>query len=204
MEILIHATPERQWYVEEYLLPRLEGAKVFYDTEHEGNIKAYLKSYESLPIDGDTWHLEDDVLPDRYFREFAEEMEDYDGIICGFGAEEGNAKVYSFPCIRIPNWYIKDFLEWLKVNNDQCVKARLELGKGIDFIFHKYWLCHEIPTYQYYPCLVEHIDDLIGGSLINIREKPIKAYRFMDEPRIDDLKKWLERRKDGVNSRSDA
>lgn len=194
MDILVHASPEREWYVERYLLPKIGNAKVFYDMEHQGNIKAYLKSFEDLPICGNTWHMEDDVIPDRSFLQWAGVLEDFEGIVCGFGATT-KPEVYSFPCIRIPNRYIKDFLEWVKQTDDQCVKARMELGKGIDFIFHKYWVMHKIPTYVFNPCMVEHIDDLIGGSLINEREKPIKAYKFVDDKAIEDLKEWLERRK---------
>ena len=198
MDILIHASRERNWYVQGYLIPKLLSTKlrVFYDAYHQGNIEAYLRSYEKLPLTGDTWHLEDDVLPDKRFLKWAEELEDFEGIVCGFGASEES--FYSFPCIRIPNWYIQTFLIWLKHTDDECVKARFELGKGIDFIFRKYWIGHQIPVKFMNPCMVEHIDDLIGGSLINIREKPLKAYRFEDEESLTDLKRWLGRREDGA------
>lgn len=194
MDILIHASNTRMHYIYGFLIPRLLSTKlrVYIDREEAGNIEAYIRSYKKLPEDGDTWHLEDDVLPDKRFLQWAEELKDFKGIVCGFGTSP--ASFYSFPCIRIPNAYIKDFLEWLTHNNDECIKARMEIGKGIDFIFHKYWLSHQIPIKYHNPCIVEHVDYLLGGSLINMRDKPLKAYRFDDTESMADLKRWLERR----------
>lgn len=191
MDILIHASLKRMWYLTNFLLPKMpiRKLKIYYDRGY-GNIEAYLRSYNTLPNSGDTWHLEDDVLPDRRFFKWAEEYEDFGGIVCGFYTTE-EENMYSFPCIRIPNYYIKDFLEWVKVTDDQCVKDRMKLGKGIDFIFNRYWLTHKIPMIKHDPCMVEHIDDLIGGSLLNIREKPLKALRFEDDEAIENLKRRL-------------
>lgn len=202
MDILIHASPQRMKYVTGFLVPKLNGncITVWNDHEAKGNIRAYMKSMEHL-IGGDTWHLEDDVLPDRHFNEWAERLKDFKGIVCGFGSKGGKNVLgeaeaedmwYSFPCIRIPNDYIQGFLDWIEYGNDMDVALRMQIGKGIDFLFRKYVMSHPIPIYHHNPCMVEHIDDLIGGSLINIREEPIRAIRFEDTERLEELKHWAE------------
>lgn len=208
MEFLIHASEERLWYVRNHLLPRLHGIKgmTFVDKQHDGNIKAYINSFlgPSLKGKGDTWHLEDDIYPDRMFVDWATKLENFEGIVCGFSPVGGvlgevkdpNDIWYSFPCIRIPNAYLKDFMRWLQLSNDPDVVRRKAWGKGIDFLFHKYVVENPIPIYHHYPCMVEHIDDLIGGSLINERPKPIKAYRFEDTEGLLQLKRELKRRRD--------
>ena len=204
MELLIHASPKRMEYVTQFLLPRLSGLKitVWCDHEGKGNLKAYLESYKDLPIDGNTWHLEDDVLPDRHFKQWITEMESTEGIICGYGSKGykntlGQIKApedmwYSFPCIRIPNAYLKDMLPWLEEiqKTDRDIMRKVEAGKGIDYIFRRYVIDHPIPIYHHDPCLVEHIDDYIGGSLTNIRGASPKAIRFDDAEGVEELKRW--------------
>lgn len=208
MGILIHGSSRRAAYLYSYLIPKLCGTdkiKIDMDAENKGNLQAYLDSYRRLPNKGDTWHLEDDVLPDRRFKEWMEQMESFRGIVCGFGCK-GSRNVlgeikdpedmwYSFPCIRIPNDYIKDFLEWLEVTRDEEIARKIRAGKGIDFIFHKYVCERPIPIYHHNPCMVEHVDDLIGGSLISVRREPVKAVRFEDKAAVEELKHWTARRK---------
>ena len=196
MDILIHASRQRIKYIG-FLQKCLPKSKVIMDFGL-GNIMAYMYSLHKLSAEGNTWHLEDDVLPDRRIEQWMDELEDREGIICGFGTTEKYGEVspedmwYSFPCIRIPNDYARDFLQWLKHSGDEDVERRMEIGKGIDFLFRKYVLQHPIPIYHHNPCMVEHIDDYIGGSLLNKRDKPIKAICFEDEERINELKRWLE------------
>ena len=204
MEILIHASPQRMEYVTRFLLPRLNGLKitVWCDHERKGNLKAYLESYKDLTPYGDTWHLEDDVLPDRHFRQWAEEMEHFDGIVCGYGSKGykdviGEIKHpedmwYSFPCIRIPNAYLLDMMPWFEdiKTRDLDIKRKVEANKGIDYIFRRYVIGHPIPIYHHDPCMVEHVDDLTGGSLTNIRAQSPKAIRFEDREGVEELRRW--------------
>lgn len=204
MDILIHASRPRLKYLEGYLAKKLPKAHLMVDYYGEGNIEAYRGSYRVmyhngvLPKRGNTWHLEDDVLPDRRIMKWMRELESREGIICGFGTTEKFGEVkpedmwYSFPCIRIPNDYLRDFEHWIETSGDEDVAERMKLGKGIDFLFRKYVIQNPIPIYHTNPCMVEHIDDLIGGSLINERDKPIKAIRFEDHEGIEELKSWLE------------
>ena len=67
MKILIHAVPQRLWYVQNFMLPQLrqqgyEEAQIFLDDRKLGNLEACLQSFEQLPDEGGTWHLQDDLL----------------------------------------------------------------------------------------------------------------------------------------------
>ena len=204
MDILIHGCWKRLKYLEGYLAKKLPKAHLMVDYYGEGNIEAYRGSYRVmylngvLPKTGNTWHLEDDVLPDRRIMKWMRELESREGIICGFGTTEIYGEVepedmwYSFPCIRIPNDYLIGFEKWLYHNwMDEDVAMRVAIGKGIDFLFRKYVIQNPIPIYHHNPCMVEHIDEYIGGSLINERDKPIKAIRFEDTERLAELKDWV-------------
>ena len=203
MEIIIHGSMKRFKYVLEFLSPKIPFALPIFDDEGVGNIKAYMESFKWLLNDRfipgkNTWHLEDDVLPDRRITKWMEEMEGQEGIICGFGTTEKFGKVepedmwYSFPCIRIPNDYLRDFVHWIETSGDEDVARRIKIGKGIDFLFRKFVIQNPIPIYHQEPCMVEHIDDYIGGSLLNIRKEPIRAIRFEDTERVEELKHWTE------------
>ena len=216
MEVLIHAAPERIHYVKGFLVPRLmrqgfDNIHVWEDVHHKGNLKAYLESYQSLPFDGDTWHLEDDVLPDSRFYTWAKGLENYQGIINGYGTRGlfsermfGEVRMlqhmfYSFPCIRIPNDLIHLFLEWFETCNRNDVKRKIEQNRGIDFILRAYLEEHPTPCLNHNPCMVEHIDDYLTGSLISIRAETPKAIRFEDTDSLEEMKQWLkaEQTRDG-------
>lgn len=61
MNILIHACPQRMWYVYEQLVPSLiaQGAEVeiWNDKEGKGNLKACMESFAARKGDGATWHI---------------------------------------------------------------------------------------------------------------------------------------------------
>ena len=57
MNILIHAVPQRMWYVQNFMIPQLreqgyEGEKIFLDDQNLGNLEACLRSFEQLPDEG--------------------------------------------------------------------------------------------------------------------------------------------------------
>lgn len=209
MEILIHAAPERMKYVKEFLAPRLkdQGADVaiWEDKERKGNLAAYLESYRSLPSTGDTWHLEDDVLPDRRFVKLVSgEWSKFPGIICGFGDRRkykekhfGNANCgpgmfNSFPCIRIPNKTIKEFLVWFEeVRETPHIDNIVKTGKEIDYLFRIYLDSHRMNAYNFRPCLVEHIDEYLCGSICHpARNSLAKAVLFEDIESLQELEEW--------------
>ena len=71
-------------------------------------------------------------------------------------------------------------------------------GKGDDSIFEEFMRTRhpdEI-VYNLRPNLVQHVDDLLGGSVVNKdRDFPIRAKYWTDDGEMDDLQRWLERRK---------
>lgn len=91
------------------------------------------------------------------------------------------AMFYSFPCIGIPLWVSIEFAKWVR---DESVHTAQELNwiwnkKYDDSLFQNYicsrWdkeldgkLCiHNLPK-----CLVDHRDDLCGGSVVNPTATP--------------------------------
>ena len=216
--IMIHAAPSRMKYVTEFLKPRLRAQGfqeiiVWNDSEGIGCREAYLESFRSLPETGHTWHLQDDVLPDKRFYEWAtSEWAEYPGIINGFGnvhfynpnrfghAHNSEDMFYSFPCMRIPNEVAKDFLKWFKAarETDVNVIEKLPAGKFIDYFFKLYIGNNEkeIAIYNFYPNIVEHVDEYITGSLVNQqRVKLAKALMFEDDEALEDLKAWSKKYK---------
>ena len=208
MKVMIHAAPERIHYVKGFLVPRLlwqgfEEVTVWEDVEHKGNLKAYLESYAQLPFGGDTWHLEDDVLPDKRFYTWAKNLNHFQGIINGYGSRGlfsermfGEVRIlqhmfYSFPCIRIPNDLIHLFLEWFETCDRNDVKRKVEQNRGIDFILRAYLEEHPTPCLNHKPCMVEHIDDYLTGSLVSIRGETPKAICFEDDESLEEMKRWL-------------
>lgn len=213
--IMIHTAPSRMHYVSEFLEPRLrdqgfQKITIWNDAKGIGCRESYIESWSTLSDTGHTWHLQDDVLPDHRFYEWAtSEWAEYPGIICGFGNRElynmnrfGHAHnsedmFYSFPCLRIPNAVCKDFLEWYKdaSKTDVNILEKLPSGKYIDYFFKLYIGDNEkeIAIYNFFPNIVEHVDEYISGSLVNKqRTKPAKALQFEDVKALADLKVWSE------------
>lgn len=213
MNIMIHACIDRMHYVEGFLVPTLlkdgweeEEVEVYEDTKEEGCLKAYLHSFKSLPGEGDTWHLQDDVLPDRRFKWFAEKWADYDGIINAFGnvrfykpadfgpVPDAGKMFYSFPCLRIPNALAHEFVAWVNANmNKPQYIQYTSAGKYVDWLFKQFIGRNErgIGILNMRPCLVEHVDEYCGGSQVNKqRQNPAKALQFEDSQQLERLKEW--------------
>lgn len=214
--IMIHACPERHWYVDEYLVPMLEeqgvtGINIWMDCEHKGNLPSCMESFASLPETGGTWHLQDDILICRDFAKRIRTLPE-DKIICGFVNELAGPNCnlrgecyppdmwYSFPCTFIPNHFARECAEWYysgrwKDEDAQGLGHLLEEGKsGDDWFFREYLqLLH--PTEMVLnltPCLVDHIDWLIGGSRVSpYRGFLSRAVYWPDETRLQDLKEKL-------------
>ena len=105
---------------------------------------------------------------------------------------------YSFPCIRIPNKLIKEFKEWMEQSALHNPEYRMWVRKNrYDDSFFMVYLQNYHPdalVYNLKPNLVQHIDYLLGGSIVNITrptDQAISIY-FEDEGEIEQVKNWLE------------
>lgn len=213
---MIHTYPSRLWYVEEFLVPSMiaqgieeEKIIIWNDTEGLGNLRATMKSFSEIPMDDQgTWHLQDDVIISKNFKKLTELHND--GIVCGFcshystGRPEGRVNIrnmwYSFPCIRIPNNMARECSKWFyhSAINDPKYKNWVESKKHDDEFFKAY-LREKHPTIQIHnlnPNVVNHVDYMLGGSLVNqSREKRATSLYWTEDGLLNDLSKKIKRKK---------
>ena len=143
--------------------------------------------------------MQDDIIISSKFKEKTEEYDS--GIVCGFCngfsiSRPGRVVLfdmwYSMPCIRIPGYIFKEFVEWL---NDESTKntfrSYIEENKHDDVLFEAF-MKNKYPktlTYNLAPNIVNHIDHLLGGSIINKSRSKSTEFimsRFWDEPELLD------------------
>lgn len=209
MNVMIHACPDRMWYVRRFLLPQLleqgvEDVAIWNDTKRRGNLGAFLASVEALHGDG-TWHIQDDVLLSR---DFARRAAEYDlGVVNAFcclssGDDPALAGIvyppdlwHGFPCVRIPDDYARDFAAWVETGQHSPeADAMIQIGKGDDYLFHEYFeTVHGTETARNLaPNLVEHVDWLIGGSIANEwRGTPARSALWTEHGLVDQLSREL-------------
>ena len=193
MKYMIHSCNTRQWYVDDFLVPSMlkQGIKeddiyVYQDTVCEGNLVSWVKScHLAYQMWGETnvWHLQDDVVLCSDFKKRTEELEENTlRVICAFtckyddgrGPGEGPTKNhmwYSFPCIRLHSALTKEFACWVDayVWRDNQFNFWVKHKKGDDFIFRIFiedYYPHE-HILNLVPNLVDHIDFLLGGTVVN-------------------------------------
>ncbi|MBR4743552.1 MAG: hypothetical protein IK082_05090 [Oscillospiraceae bacterium] len=212
MRYMIHACPPRMWYVEQYLIPSMkeqgiaeEEIIVWNDKELEGNLPAFIASMRVCAKQpGGTWHLQDDVIICRRFAELTRENDE--GLVCGFHCNnfrkfpETHGRVpalfawYSFPCIRIPNDLAVSFLEWFDTEGMYKYQSQYIDKKHDDWFFSKF--CEDrkdLRVLNLKPNLVDHVDYLIGGTLINQARllQVNRAAYFEDGDLVDELERKL-------------
>ena len=209
MQILIHACPARMWYVDGFLVPELrrqgaEHIEIWNDTAGKGNLRACMESFAARQGDGGTWHLQDDVLICRDFVRRAREHDS--GVVYGFCCEAftddpemtGRVPVedawHSFQCVRIPDAYARGCAEWLAGagRNHPDYPKWIRSGSMDDSVFRAYLLSeHERETVENLaPCLVEHVDWIIGGSVLHPwRGFLARAEYWEDEELVQELKR---------------
>lgn len=212
---MIHTYPKREWYVLKYIVPSLlkqgidkKDIVIYSDRQGLGNLKSFLISLKH--VTEDTWHLQDDIIIAKDFKDRTEVLSYLNTIVSGFVHYEFNTgstlctgftnpkfMFMSFPCIFIPKKYSDEFIKWIgKDETIQKHKHEIETGKNDDLLFYKFFNeCYpKIKVYNCKPCLVDHVDYLIGGSLINNRHyegEPIRAFYWKDEDLVKDLEKRL-------------
>lgn len=210
MRILIHACPRRMWYVTGHLIPMLkaqglqdEEIEVWNDSEGLGNLKACMASFAARTGDGGTWHLQDDVLPCSDFVRRCREHDE--GVVYGFCNEQftddplctGRVSVedawHSFQCVRIPDNYARECAAWLHTGGPKDLEYPLwiKTGKMDDSVFRSYLIDrHGRETVlNLKPNLVEHVDWIIGGSILHPwRGYLARAFYWDDEELVDELR----------------
>lgn len=200
---LIKSCPERVEYVQNYLIPSMlnqgikdEDVTLFIDKEKRGCLETAMRAFaQASNDDGGIWYMQDDVIICHDFKERTEQHDD--GIVCGYCYELDDKKRYigkvkpkeywySFPCIRIPNKIARKCANWfynyVLYNNQYGVWIR---SKKYDDTMFDLFMQDYYPLYEglnLKPNLVDHIDYLIGGSVVNkIRpEKETHAAYFED------------------------
>lgn len=216
MKYMIHACNKRLWYVENFLLPsmleqgiRREKIEIWLDELNEGCLPSFYKSMTYLgnlnnEADG-VWHLQDDVCISKDFKEKTEAF--HHGIVCGFcsqtfsddetksGEVKNKDMWYSFPCIRIPNAVAYRFAKWYEddvIHNEQYrmwVKAK-KFDDSLFRIFVEDY--YEGYIYNLNPNIVDHVDYLIGGSVLNVgREGKWRSKYWNDNEAISKLEHQL-------------
>lgn len=214
---MIHTCPSRLWFVEKYLVPSmleqgiLESDIIVYnDIKGLGNLKACIDSFKSVAEEkGGIWHLQDDVIISKRFKELTEKHDS--GIVYGFSGyydlrngawlEPGYATPMtmwsSFQCVRIPNNIVKEYTEWFEkyMLTNPVYQKTIKNNKNDDWLFMK-WLQSCKATMKILnlaPNIVEHVDQLIGGSVINPgRPDPEYTARYWEEPEtVKELEEWL-------------
>ena len=221
MTYLIHTCPDRRWYVDKYLVPQMteQGIRtcdIFIYEGSKGNLTDYRDSLTTLfafldylyLLDNEPiWHLQDDIVLSPSFA--AETQKDYDGIVCGACIVADNEDVegtdgfvhadkmwWSFQCIRIPTKFSREFLEWLdfRYQNDFFMRMTIQTNRNDDMLFKQFlWDKHPDEwILNLKPNIVEHVDYLLGGSVINQRRpEQIRARYFEDFQVIEELKEKL-------------
>lgn len=213
---MIHACPDRMWYVDDFLIPSLleqgiprSSIRLWLDSESKGNLKACIESFaECGKHKGNTWHMQDDVL---ICHDFAERAKTDGSVVCGFchakfepfnkpmvGRVPAAFMFNSFPCICIPNEIAGEFADWF--NNDARHRPQYQdwvrSEKHDDSFWHDFFVETHPDDYVWNltPALVEHVDWLIGGSLINANRGFVcRATFWEDEYLVEKLKRELAR-----------
>lgn len=210
MKFLIHACPKRMWYVEKFLYPQLrdqgapaEDIEIWNDAEGKGNQISFFESCAARAGDGGTWHIQDDVLLCRDFIKRCAELDD--GVVYGFccpaftddPAQIGRVALpdawHSFQCVRIPDAYARECAAWYfdDARHRFIFHKWIASGKMDDSLFRAFLedrhpdeiICNCAPN------LVEHVDLLIGGSILSEwRSYCARSCYWDDEELILDLK----------------
>ena len=198
---MIHTCLARQWYVEEHLIPSMiaqgiprENIIIFLDSVGRGNLLAFLDSLDWIsknePQHSGIWHLQDDVIISSDFKDVTES---HTGLVQGFCSDldDNDDYWFSFQCIRIPNFIAIDFKQWA-LDNKERYKDLFKANKYDDSLFRYYLIEKVIVTTKLYPNIVEHVDYLLGGSVVNIdRKTAIRSKYFRDEHLVKALARKL-------------
>lgn len=209
-EYMIHACKKREWYVEDFLIPSMveqgiarENVEVWMDENGDGCLFSCMKAFHECGKRGKgRWHMQDDAV---IAHDFAEKTAKYDdGVVCGFcnkkwqslpiqsGVVRGAYLWNSFICIRIPDEIAGECAEWFfndaayrEVYEPWVRSNKADDSFFFDFFNERYALSM---IRNLNPNIVDHIDYLIGGSVINKdREYCARSSLWEDEEAVNNL-----------------
>ena len=214
---MIHACPQRMWYVTSYLVPSMlsqgiaeSDITIYNDVNRDGNLVSCMKSFGSVPDDdGGTWHLQDDVLISKRFKALTEEHDD--GVVCGHcwslhrdrrdktGFVTPDYMWFSFQCIRIPNRISMECSKWFfeEVIPQNLYEGWVRDNKYDDTMFDVF-MRERHPNERVLnlaPNTVANIDYMIGGTIISQQRvfDPEEIY-FHEPETLEKLIEWIGRR----------
>ena len=212
---MIHGCLNRKEYMDKYLIPSLVEQGIsknhiirILDVNREGCLAMYKKAYSILrdmfDTDAGVWHIQDDVIISRTFKEMTESHDE--GVVCGFcsgwfydktpgGVCTPKDMWYSSPCIRIPVGLSTQFIEWLDKCTDKNVLDHIEQNKGEDYLFKLFLkqVYPDMPVLNLVPNLVDHVDYLLGWSVVNRQrgQKIVRSSYWEEHYRTEALKMRL-------------
>lgn len=206
MLYVIHTSPKRTEFVNEYMIPSFleQGIKpiVWNDAEMVGQLPAWVDCakwiLENYNIYDGTWHLEDDVVLCKDFRKKTEELSNRTNIVQGFRCKWFSKNLYELTgmqpvknlmpgsqCIFIPNYYLIDFVRFFdeKIKTGQFLKSEWDRGVLYSDNAFKRYLKKNFPDAeinQLEDSLVDHVDYLLGGSSMNVNREHLvcRAVKF--------------------------
>ena len=215
---------KRIWYVQSYLVPSMieqgipkDHIRVYLDKNRIGNLRAFIDSCNRLNYWCDTydingvWHLQDDVIICKNFAEKTELLDDA-GLVCGFTCDyeekpqpgtfllSEEKMWFSFPCIRIPTSILKEFTNWANLNlwQSNYFRESVRRNNADDLVFRE-WLYDNYGNTTHLnvaPNLVNHIDDLLDGSVVSPhRTANTRSLFWEDDDLVGHLKCELDKRK---------
>ena len=211
-QYLIHAVPKRRWYVTNFLIPSMvkQGIRrynimVHFDDKCEGNLKAFMTAAGKLPDGWGTWHLQDDIIISPDFKKKTEEYNK--GIVSGFCSEMYDTELpgkvepgklwKGFQCIRIPNYILKDCIRWWEeeLQGNFIYEEFWKSGNHDDWTFRQYIKVMDLdePIINLAPNIVNHVDYLLGGSMICERKENLVSKYWEHDDLIEELKDQIEK-----------
>ena len=216
-QYVIHACLDREWYVNDYLVPSMveqgippDAIEVWMDRNRDGCLFSCMKCFAAYgKRGGGRWHLQDDVCISSDFKAKTEQYDD--GVVAGFFKASWQTltpmagrvpAVYlwnSFQCLRIPDDIAGGCADWFF--NDaiyqDIYKQAVETNKMDDTLFHDWYTNAHADVYvtNLSPSIVEHVDHLIGGSVINRwRVESARGDLWDDDDAYEELRAKLARR----------
>lgn len=214
LQYRIHTCKQRLWYVDGYLYPsmvncgiRPDQIDIWLDQDEIGCLESCMRSFGVHDsTTGGVWYMQDDVVICNDFKERTEEIALNGKVACGFCSKycadknkTGSQPVcdmwYSMQCIYLPNRIAmacaKWFFEFVVFNTQyrMWVHAK-KYDDSLLWIFMQDW-SREKEVINVAPNLVDHVDWLIGGSIVNkIRADKVVRSLLWDDPN-DEIVKLL-------------